>query len=172
MFVLKQIALTKGRTDREITTAGIIAALVNAAARFVGGAIFHWKGYSSTALLVVALEMFSALVFIPSCSSQLTFTISLCIIGTTYGLQLGLYPLVSYTLFRDKGAFSYSLLMGALSISNCLVLLFGNSVRDLVGGWDNLMYVLCGLAVVPLFNILWLHKVTALRRLKEIEDAG
>jgi hypothetical protein len=70
----------------------------------------------------------------------------------TFGGQLGLYPLVSDTLFRSKGAFSYSILFSAFTISDILILGVMKHVTShyLKGDQNVFMRVLSVIAILPL----------------------
>lgn len=158
LFVFKKIAFDYGRSDLDVTVAGTIGALVNAVSRFFAGFLFQKRGYLFASMFIMSLEVLSSLTFIMAAKNEITFSLALSGSLGNYGCLLGLYPLVSDTLFSSLGAFSYSILMSSFAVSNMIILSLGEDIRDLLGGWEGLMYVLAVVAVVPIFNVIGLDK--------------
>lgn len=158
LFAFKKIAFDYGRSDEDVTIAGIIGALFNAISRFTAGFIFQKKGYFAASMVIMTLEVVSALTFVASTKNEIAFSASLSGFLSCYGGLLGLYPLVSDNLFSNLGAFSYSILMSSFTLSNLVILSIGEKLRDMLGGWGGLMYLLAGFAVLPILNIWFLDR--------------
>ena len=158
-FCFKEIALDHHRTDLDIVNSGVIASLFNALGRFSGGILFKAKGYRFTAYAIMTVQAFSALSYSLMCSNSITFTISLCVTFWGFGATLGLYPLVSDLLFKDKGAFSYSMLFTSFSLGNCFVLMVGSWAKHTFGSWSLVMYFFGLVVLIPIRNIWKLNLV-------------
>lgn len=127
--------------------------------------MFEKLGYATAAFSIMFVEITSALIFYPAAKHDLTFIASICWFYNCFGAQLGLYPLVTDTLFKSKGAFSYSILFSAFSLSSVLILQSAEVIQKWAGGEKNLVYVLCFVAVIPAYNIWVLHK-----RIKKVNE--
>jgi len=130
---------------------------VNALIRIVIGMSFKRFGYAACAFFIMFVEITSCLILIPSTKNKWFYLGSLCWFFITYGGQLGLYPLVSDTLFKSKGAFSYAFLFSAFCLSNIVILLLQNFIKEKIG-IENLLYGLAVINLLPTFNILKLNK--------------
>lgn len=167
LFSFKKIGLENDRSDRFITLTGIVGSLFNAGSRLIIGLTYEKFGYAVSAYSIMFIEVTSSLIFYPAAKSDWSFMVSICWFYNTYGAQLGLYPLVTDTLFKSKGAFSYSILFSAFSLSSVVILFSMEIVQKWVSGYNNLMYVLCVVAVLPIYNIWILNK-----RIKEVSDGN
>lgn len=165
LFSYKKIGLENDRGDRLITLASTVGSIFNATSRLVIGLMYESYGYAACAYTIMIIEITSSLVFYPAAENNWSFLISICWFYNTYGAQLGLYPLVTDTLFKSKGAFTYSILFSAFSFSSVIILFNVKQAQKIVGGYDNLMYVLCVVAVLPAYNIWILNK-----KIKEVSS--
>lgn len=181
LFSFKKIALENDRKDRFITFTGIIGSLFNAGSRLIIALCFEKFGYAISAYAIMFIEVTSSLIFYPAAKKDWSFMISICWFYNTYGAQLGLYPLVTDTLFKSKGAFSYSILFSAFSFSSVIILFSMEFIQKWVGGYENLMYVLSVVAILPIYNIWILDKKIkevsgrnkeTKQRLREIEEVA
>ena len=82
---------------------------------------------------------------------------SLCWFYITYGAQLGLYPMVSDTLFRSKGAFSYSVLFSAFTLSSVIILMSKEFIKNEIG-IENLLRGLALVNLIPLYSMFKIDK--------------
>ena len=170
-FCFKKIALENQRTDLEIVNAGIIACFFNAAGRICIGFLFQSRGYLFTAYTILAIQATSAFTFDYFCNWSLSFTISLCVFYFSFGGVLGLYPLVSDILFKDKGAFTYSLLWSGFTLSNFIVLNLGTWAKDVAGSWSRILCAIGFVVFVPLYNIYKLNGIILEKQAKdELKD--
>lgn len=156
LFSFKKIAFEYGRTDFNVTVAGTIAAIFNSGSRYLSGYLFQKYGFLCIALFLLVVQVTSAMTFVFAAKSQITFIIALSGLLFNFGSLLGLYPLVSETLFNSMGAFSYSILFSSFCMSNLFILNVGEKIKDLLGNWENTMYVLGGIALLPIINIVFL----------------
>lgn len=156
LFSFKSIGLDH-LTDSWIVTCGVFGSITNALIRVVIGMSYKRFGYAACAFFIMFVEISSCLILIPSTKNETFYLISLCWFFITYGGQLGLYPLVSDTLFKSKGAFSYSFLFSAFTLSNILILLLQNFIKEKIG-IENLLYGLAVINLLPTFSILKLNK--------------
>jgi Major Facilitator Superfamily len=116
-FSFKSIGLAKLRDDHYVTMVGSIGAIVNALSRLVVGLAFQNFGYRVVGLSILGISIVTSLLYLPCANNSFTYLIATILFEITYGGQLGLYPLVSDRLFKDKGAATYSYLYNSFTFS-------------------------------------------------------
>ena len=102
-------------------------------------------------------------------SSVCNSIITLCYYFTAYGGQLGLYPLVAYTLFRSHGALAYSLLFSGFSMS-FIALSFTHGILTKWVGLDNVFYILGVLSIIPIYWVFQIDHVLQIRKDAQRDD--
>lgn len=166
-FSFPTIGLKAGRTVQILKYAGIGGAIFNTLSRLYSGQLYQKIGYALTAFLFIFVQVVSAAFIVPASKNEYAYIACVSFFFNCFGGQLGLYPMVSDTLFKSKGAFSYSLLFSAFCLSNIVILNLKNYILDIVGGFGNLMIVLCVIAVIPIYNIIVLD-----RKIKEVSESN
>lgn len=152
--------------DEFVKIAGIAGAGFNALSRLVSGILYGIFGYKFCAYLIMLMEITTAILFIPCATTKPTFLAVVCYFFNTYGGQLGLYPLVSDVLFKDKGAMSYSIIYISFILSDQVVLFAKNNFTDTFGGMRNFLYALGFISCIGAYSI-W--RIDAKIRNKQLE---
>lgn len=160
LFTYKPTGFTFGFKPTFLDNIGNVAAVGNAIARFIISYLFKNRGFLTAVLAIIFLETVSALLFIPSGVNKLSYCGTVTSLYMTFGGSLGLYPLVSDTLFRSKGAFSYSILFSSFTISDIFILENMKRITDYFfeGSQEKFMRFLAILALVPLLWVYFVHR--------------
>jgi hypothetical protein len=163
LFSFKNIGLA-GLDDSWITISGIVGSLVNAVSRLIVGLCYNKFGYKACAFFIMFVEITSCLILVPSVGNKWAYMGSLSWFFITYGGQLGLYPLVADTLFHSKGAFSYTLLFSAFTLSSVIILFSEEFIKEKIG-IENLLYGLAVANLIPIYSIIKID-----RRIKKVNS--
>lgn len=152
-FSFKKIGLDHiERSDQFINIAGSIGAIFNAGARPLIAIIYEKTSYKVAALLIVFIEVTSALIFIPAANNKATFTASLSYYFLTYGGQLGLYPLVCENLYPKKGALVYTITFSGFCLGALFIaFIYKPLMKD--PGEGRLFLILSIVPLLPLYSI-------------------
>ena len=169
-FTFKQVGLERlVQPDRFIMLMGGFSELFNAGSRLAAGLLFQSKGFKFCCFILIFINVTCAFTFMPLSWYKPTFGISLCYYFTAYGGQLGLYPLVAYTLFRSQGALAYSLLFSGFSMS-FIALSFTHGILTKWVGLDNVFYILGVLSVIPIYWVFQIDHVLQIRKDAQRDD--
>lgn len=155
-FTYKKIALKNGRSDREITTTGMISCLFNAFGRIISGVCLKKFGYKKVIFVLIFGQILSSLTFCLSTKFLGLYAVQICLFFFIFGGFLGVYPLVSDVLFKDLGAFSYSMLYSSFTISNAFILTFADFFQKFTKNWEIFYFFLTFLVALPL---IWVGKI-------------
>lgn len=116
-FSFKSIGLAKLRDDHYVTMVGSLGAIVNALSRLAVGLAFQKFGYRIVGLSILVISIVTSLLYLPCATNPVTYMIATIFFEVTYGGQLGMYPLVSDRIFKEKGAATYSYLYSSFTFS-------------------------------------------------------
>ena len=145
-FSFKSIGLEFLKDDTFITIVGSMGAVVNALSRLIVGMAYYKYGYLKIVLSILAIEVIVALLYVPLASNKSAYVINTLLFELTYGGQLSMYPLVSDTIFKKKGAYSYSYLFSSFTISLHIALNLYSYLKE----WINLYAPFVVVAVLTL----------------------
>lgn len=161
LATFKHLGLKGKLDDHWITKAGVAGSLVNAFIRLAIGLMYEKFGYLCCALFIVFVQITSSLTLQYSAENKWGYLVWLSWFFITYGAQLGLYPLVSDTLFHGRGAFSYTILFSAFTLSNVVILNINDYLGKTLG--NKLLYILAGINLLPIYSMFLVQK-----RIREI----
>ena len=116
-FSFKSIGLASLKNDAYVTFVGSFGAAVNAIVRLFAGLAYQKFGYLKVGLVIFTLEVVTASLYLWAANNKFTYFIATCAFEITYGGQLGMYPLLSDTLFKKKGAMYYAYLFSSFTLS-------------------------------------------------------
>src|SRR3990167_8008944 len=116
-FSFKSIGLSKLKDDHYVTMEESIGAIVNALSRLAVGLAYQKFCYRVVGFTILGISIVTSLLYLPSANNSFTYLIATIFFEVTYGGQLGLYPLVSDRLFKEKGAATYSYLYNSFTFS-------------------------------------------------------
>lgn len=156
LATFKNLGLRGKLDDQWITTAGLAGSIINALSRLVIGLMYEKFGYLCCALFIVFVQITSSLTLEYSAESKWGYLVWLCWFFITYGAQLGLYPLVADTLFHGKGAFSYTILFSAFTLSSVVILNVNDYLGQKLG--NNLLYIIAAANLLPIFSMIVIQK--------------
>lgn len=163
LATFKSLGLSGKLDDKWITTAGFVGSLVNAGCRLIIGVAYEKYGYLCCAIFIIFVQITSSLTLQFSADNKWGYMLWLSWFFITYGAQLGLYPLVSDTLFHGKGAFSYTILFSAFTLSSVVIL----NVKDYLGKalGNKLLYLIAVINLIPIYSMYVIQ-----RRIKSIME--
>ncbi len=157
-FSFKKIGLNHQRqADQFLNLAGSIASVCNGLSRLVASLSFQKFGFVPVVFTVMLLQVGCSLWYIYSADDRVAFTVCLSIAFSTYGSQLGLYPLVTDALYDKKGAMVYMMAFSGYCIG---ALIPGLTFKPLLGwlGEQNLFYCIAAIPPLTTYSLTVLHK--------------
>ena len=158
LFNYKQIGLDRlGNADQYLNYTSSVASLFNGGSRLVSGLIYQFRGFKISMTIMLFIIVTSSLSFIPLSYNKTTYSASLFYFFLCYGGQLGLYPLISHSLFKQKSALAYSVLFGGFTCSCLTVSFIHKSLTSVIGMYP--VMILLGVASLSAFPfIIHIHK--------------
>ena len=170
-FSFKKIGLNHMKqADQFINIAGSIASFFNAGSRLVSGLSLQRYGFAPVAYAIMITQILCSVCFIKFADNKIGFTICLSLSLSTYGAQLGAYPLLCQWLYEKKGALVYMMAFWGFCIGAVFVSL---SIKRLLHdvGETNLFYSIAFIPLLSTYSILVLHrKLDEVTKIKKRRD--
>ena len=158
LFNFKQIGLERLQSpDKYLNIVGSIGSIFNGVSRIAIALIYQKYGFKVAALILIFIQFTSALTFLPMANNKFSFAISLFYFFNCYGGQLGLYPLIMHSLYKGKGALSYSIVFSAFALSILLVTyLHGHLTQH--AELNTIFFLLAILSLAPIYFVIQIDK--------------
>lgn len=152
-FVFKAVGLEYLNDDHFVTLAGSIGAFVNGCTRLIVGFIYEKVGFKITSLGIALIDLIVCFLYVPFASSKLGFLLMTCLDQIVYGGYIATLPLITYFMYKEKGAVSFSYLFTAYTASH-IVTMYGYSWSQEYIGLQGILWVIAGGSLISIFLIV------------------